>query len=234
MKILLFLVVFSSSVFAQNLEYPELNVTPRASDRIKMEAKTESDHSTQFWAIQAASLMTIVSSSMAGSEISDKAKDDGKEMVATVGMAAGAVLLGATYWMGSHYNPYAKAHAKLKAMPRKSKRDQLTLERMAEEEIKSLKSLGQKMRWISSIGNFALSAAAADIADDESDAKIVAALSGAVAIGSFFFQTHWERVEEEQDKYKKRIFGPVAFNPTVLFDSNSQKYITGMSLTTTF
>ncbi len=234
MKFLLVCILFSTSVFGQNLDYPELNVTPRASDRITIEARQESDSSSQFWAIQVSSMATFLTSLSASSELSDKAKEDGNEIVPSIGMAVSAGILGISYWYGSHYRPYASSYNKLKAYPRKSKREQLTLERLAEEEINSLKRLGQKLRWVSSFANLSLSIAVAEVVRDESDTSNLSPLSAALAVGSFFVSTHWEDVAQEQEKYKKRIFGPVAFTPTVLFNSFSQKYISGFSLRTTF
>lgn len=236
MRILcLSLVLLSSNLLAQSLEYPELNVTPRASERLKIEASREDDSAySQFYAIQVSGLSSLVAGVMGMSETSKDAEDDGRDILPSVAAGIGLAWVGATYYMASSYRPYKAAYIKLSKMPYKSTRDRLTMERLAEEELHALKSMGRKMRWISAVSNLALAGAVMDTTEKESDAKMAAGVAAAFAIGSVFFPLHWEKVSDEQDQYKKRIFSPVALTPALFKDIKSNKNVMGMNLVMSF
>ena len=137
---LVFVLVFSTQAFAQDLSYPELNVTPRASKRVSYEAKLESGGIwLEYAPIQLSSLMLLGAGSMSSGNV--KNEKDEQEAAPGVAIAVGAVWLGATTWALSSYRPYRAALKRLAKLPYKSKRDKLTRERLAEEELNNLKSL---------------------------------------------------------------------------------------------
>ncbi|MBT4792379.1 MAG: hypothetical protein HON90_12480 [Halobacteriovoraceae bacterium] len=231
---LLSLLVFLSSVncFAQEMGYPELNVTPKATTRIQLESKQEARHA---WPnnlpIQASGLMTLVAGAMSSSSLIDDGEK--RDLAPLVGMGVGAMWVGISTWMGLSYRPYKTAYGKIKKYQYKTKRQKIITERMAEEEIHSLKALGRKLRWFSVASNLIASAYLAENVEDESDAKAIAGVSAAVAILPLFFSYRWENVSEEQDKYKRKIFGPLVMAP-IMFDPINQKSATGLSLNLTF
>ena len=233
MRILLlgFFICFNS--FAQDLPYPELNVTPRASDRISLEAKRESEFAwSQLMAIQISSLGTMIAGGMGVSVVTDEAKDRGEDIAPTVALGVGGLWLGASVWTAMSHRPYRQAYYLLKKLPKKSKRDQLTLERLAEEEINSLRRVAKRARWLSAVSNLAANAFVMGAVESESGAQVAAGTSALLSIASIFFPLRWETVADEQEKYKKRIFSPVALIPAS-FSSGRETY-SGLSLHLTF
>lgn len=235
MKISVVLLMLISSVsFAQELSYPELNVTPRATERIKIEVKEEAGIAwSQHMAVQLSSLSTLVAGAMSTSSIDEEKKDDGGNMAPTVAIAVGGAWLGATAWAAMKFRPYRSAYYRLKKMPYKSKREKLTVERLAEEEINEMRTLGRRIRWFSVATNLAASGYLMGNLESESDAQISAGFSALLALGPLFFKYHWEDVANEQDKYKKKIFSPVAMMP-ITKNPFSNDRASGVSLLYTF
>ena len=236
---ILLLSILTTTVCAQDLSYPELHVTPRASARIKLEAKDEASNTFKsFLPMQVSAISTFVAAYMLSGKVEDgtiagETVDDGKKAAPGIAMGISALWLGATTWASMKFRPYRSSYRKKKKMPYRSKREKLTVERLAEEEINSLKRVGKRMKWISVITNLGLGAmlndANPDITDDQKGAKFVASLSQVLAFAPLFFTTQWETVAEEQDKYKKKIYAPVAMTP-ILMDPTNTYAATGASL----
>lgn len=228
----LILVFISINSFSQELSYPELNVTPRASERIKIELRDEAGRAwTSHLSVQLASIATLISGGMSSSSISDS-KEDG-DMAPAIAMGVGAAWLGATTWAALSYRPYRRFYSRIRKMPYKTKRQKLTVERLSEEKINSLKKMGKRIRWFAAISNLAASGFLIDNVESDSDAQISASFSALMALGPIFFNYHWEDVANEQEKYKKKIFSPVAMLP-IFKNPISGKTASGVSLLYTF
>lgn len=223
------LISFSLSTFAQDLSYPELQVTPRATDRVKIELREEAGRAwTSHLAVQLSGLATLVAGSMAGSAV-DTDKDE-KEISPKIAMGVGLAWLGATSWAAASYRPYRSFYNdRMRKMSYKTQRDKLTAERLAEEEINSLRKLGTRIRWYSAVTNLAASGFLMSNVDSDSDAHKAAGLSALLALGPLFFNYHWEDVATEQEKYKKKIFAPIAMAP-IMSDPFSNAKASGVSL----
>jgi hypothetical protein len=230
---LLWILLVATSVGAQELSYPELHVTPRASSRISMEVNDEASYAWKsHMPIQLSALTTLVAASALQGNAKDD-KDDNMEMVPGIVMGVSAAWIGATAWAAMKYRPYANAVEKLKKLPQGSMREKLTLERLAEEEMNSLRSMAQKIKWLSVITNLGMSALLVQAnpgdTDDQKQARLMANLSGVMAFAPLFFSYRWETVANEQEKYKKKIYAPVAYAPIVQ-DPFSLTSATGMQL----
>ena len=154
LALLLSFICFNS--FAQDLMYPELQVTPRATKRIRLEMRGEAGNAwTSNLPVQLSALATLAAGMSSGTDI-DIEKDESKisQMVA---IGVGATWLAATTWAASAYRPYRSMSRKLKKLRYKSKRDKLTAERLAEEEINSLRRIGKRIRWYSTFSNLGAS-----------------------------------------------------------------------------
>ena len=238
--------LMATTVGAQDLSYPELHVTPRASQRIKLETSEEANKNfTSFLPIQLSAITTIAAGYMLSGKVEDhipsgstEVVDDGKKAAPAVAMGVGAILLGATTWASMSYRPYKTAYEKtkrnMKRLGKNSKRKMLTIERLAEEEINSLAKMGMRLRYISAATNLALASMLADAnegeTDDQKGAQFVSSLSMIMAITPLFFKTRWEEVAEEQEKYKKKIYAPISWAP-IMRDPSNKYTATGMSLT---
>ncbi|MBC75661.1 MAG: hypothetical protein CME64_06565 [Halobacteriovoraceae bacterium] len=232
--IALLIMTFSTLAQSQDFSYPELNVVPRATERIKMEVRSEEGHAWKSnMALQIASIMTLTTGFLGSSNIEKDKEDD---YAAEVSMAVGAGWLAATVWASMNYRPYRSAYVKMRKMPYKTKREKLLKERIAEEKINSLRSIGKKIRWAGAITNLAASLNLQGAIDDETDegkrAKTLASVSAAVSLASFFFPSRWEEVADEQEKYKKKIYSPVSLAPAI-FNTN-KGYASGLALAWNF
>lgn len=226
---LLMMLMMATTVGAQDLSYPELHVTPRASKRIKMEIRDEASYAWKsHLPIQISAATTLV----AALQIQGDTKED-QDMIPTIAMGVSAAWIGATAWAALSYRPYRAAYLRLKKMKRKTKRDRLVFERMAEEEINSLRSIGTKLKWLSVVTNLAMAgslvSANPNETDDQKTANNIAGLAGLMAFAPLFFDYRWERVADEQEKYKKKIYAPVAWAP-ILMDPSGMNKATGMNL----
>jgi hypothetical protein len=224
--------VFSTQLLATELEYPELTMAPRNSERITIEAKHETRELWQIYLpIQLSAASTLTAGIMMGTDINEST--DEKKISPILGMSAGGALLGLTLWMQMSYRPYLSAYQKLKAFPDKDKRQTLTRERMAEEEINAIARVGRNLRYVSFISNFTTSAFMLYASNPKTDGQITSSISLSLSFLPLIFTTQWERVASEQEKYKKRIYAPVAMTP-ILQSPFDQDIANGMSFTYLF
>lgn len=224
----IFLGFFSLCTFAQSLHYPELEVTPRATERVKIETQNESsDAWTSNLPIQVSAVATFVAGAMSAGSIDDD-KEDGK-LAPTLAIGVGALWIGATTWAAMKYRPYKQAYADLKKYPYKSEREKLIAERMAEEELDSLARLGRNMRYLSVATNLAASAFMLENVEQESDAKFAAGISALLSLTPLFFKYSWEKIACDQKKYKKKIYSPITMAPMIRRTSDGN-FTSGLSL----
>lgn len=233
MKFLITLLNFTVITgFAQEMHYPELEVTPRATERIKIEAKREAgDAWISNIPVQLSGLMTFAAGAMSTNSIKDD-KPEG-DMAPTVAMGVGALWLGASVWATTSYRPYLNTYKKIKKFPYKSNRQKLVAERMAEEELKRLARLGRNIRYLSVLTNLAASGYLLENVEGESDAQMVAGFSALAAITPLFFKYSWERINCEQNKYKKKIYSSVVMSPLIKRAKNGS-FSSGISLALQF
>jgi len=235
MKLLtILLVFFSSTSFAQQMEYPELNVTPRAKDRIRLEIKDEAGNA---WAnqlpIQLAALTTLTAATMVSSEVDTTTSPDA-DLIPAFAMGVGALWIGYSAWAAAAYRPYRSFFVnKIRRMPYRTLREKLTVERLAEEELNSLASSGARIRYFAAATNLATSIFLLDVVKDNTDAKKAAELSILTSLTPLFFPFHWEKVAKEQEKYKKKIFSPVAMTP-IMHNPFSKKFEAATGLAMSF
>ncbi len=228
MILALVLGLFTSLSFAQEMEYPELNVTPRASDRVRLEAREEAGKAwSSHFSIQLSALSTLAAGAMVSANLDDEKND--RVLAPTVAMVTGALWLGVSTWSAISYRPYKETYLKLKKLPYKSKRDKLTVERLAEEELSAMRTMGRRIRWFSAATNLAASLFLLDSVKSDTDAEVAANVSSLLSVLPLFFKYHWEDVANEQDKYKKKIFSPVAMAP-IITNPITQTKATGIAL----
>ena len=230
LKLLMLGVLFCSSAMAQDYSYPELSVSPRASERLKIE---ESENSS--WMIHAPlqiSAITTLAAGLNSSSIKDGKSDKSAFTAAT---AVGAGWLGVSLWMQLYYKPYYLGLQSIKRIPHKTPREQLIYERMAEEHINNAAVLAKKIKWLSFVTNLGTSAWVMADSEAGSSGKTLGIIGAVAAFGPLLFPYRWESIAEEQKNYKKKIFGPITMNSSVLnVPGEVNSFIPGMVLNTTF
>lgn len=220
----------ANSAIAQTYSYPELNVVPRASDRLEMESKWERTHRNKVHlGVQASALTTLI----AGLTADVDTRDDEDEISSKLAVGVGLGWLAISYAMSRKYYPYTYGAKDLKKIKGNSTRDQLTRERMAEEVINNAAATGKRMKWISFTTNLLANSYLSTTSKSKSTGSYVAALGVLMSFTPFIFNYHWEDVATEQDKYKKKIYAPVA-STGLLFNPFENKAIPGMTLSMQF
>ncbi len=223
----------SVSIYAQEKsDYPELQVTPRASERLAMESEYEKVKPWTFQSAISYSAIATIAASMIQSGNINLSKDP-EEHSKTVGMLVGGGWLAMNMFMAYQYQGYTSALNKIAALPAKTQREQLIKERMAEEEIRALGRIGKTMKWASFATNFAASGYMLSKAKKDSSAQIFDGIAVAASFLPLIFSNHFEEVSTEQQQYKKKIFGTISSN--FLFqDPGTNKWAPGVGFVATF
>lgn len=221
-----------SSSFAEDLSYPELMVTPRASTRVLMEAKKE--HSEQ-WStqlpFQVSSVSTLVTGIIQTSNV-DKTKDLDSHS-ALAGIVVGGLWTAANYYYASHYRAFTRAYREIQKIPKKTRREELIRERLAEERINQIAATYKRLKWISFATNFGAAVYMVAKAKSGSISKPLGLYSALAALTPLIFSTKYEDVAKEQKAYKKKIYAPVV-STTLLYDQIHRKYLPGAMVSMQF
>tara|TARA_Y100000817_G_C16818666_1_gene527835 strand:- start:418 stop:1182 length:765 start_codon:yes stop_codon:yes gene_type:complete len=246
-----FVFLFSTFSFAEplKLNYPELMVTPRASERLKLESIKETSESGRWYKehtpIQASALLSIFSGTLAKANVSDfdsnewssvsDYEKDKKEFKqgADLLLFNGLTWLGITTYMAYSYKPFSQGLSETNRLPSQSKRQQLTKERIAEEKLYDAYIVGQRMAWTYAVLNTLLAVNIMDFAGkgDNSELKTGLALTAASSFLPLFFRYRSYDVYQQHQIYKKKIYGPVA-SATLIPTRNA--LVPGIGITGTF
>lgn len=226
--------VCSQQALSQELLYPELTVSPKASERLKMEAEDESKSRwTTHIPMQVSALATLFAGIYAGSDkpTNATAKElDQADWASKVGIGVGVAWLGVTAYMATSYTPYADGLAKTTGLPTKTKYEQLVKERLSEEAIEAPAALAKRLTWLSVATNLGASAFIASSAGEK--AKIVGGVAAVASLAPIIFRYHWTTVHRHHKNYKKRIYGPVA--SFTLLKGDDEALVPGFNWSMTF
>lgn len=218
----------------ESMGYPELQVVPRASERLKMEARLEASqwYYTQ-WPIMLSGLATaytgFTSDSNRKESLTSKEKKDADTIaMATQGIGVawivGGVLMGAQ-------QPYLRAERSLKKHTGKDERTQLLRERLSEEAFEKSARTMRVLQVASVITNFAANGMSVIYSDDQG--KMVAGVSALLAFLPLIFEDHNISVHEKHIEYKKKIYAPLK-SASVHYDPYSKTITPVQTLTWTF
>lgn len=224
--------VFSSHVFAQQ-NYPELMVSPLASERLKREAVYENKNKiTPHLPIQISGIATLAAGISAHSDL-DKDKDE-EGVGPKIAMVVGGSWVLATLWMQASYRPYLKGYNEVKKMPYATAKNQLAAERRAEEHIDETARFYRKLKWLSFGSNLLASGYALDSAKKDSTGQAISIVGVAASFLPLLFPYHAEQVSEDQRNYKKKVFGPITFGNGLLTDPVRGKPVLGLTAALVF
>lgn len=194
---------------APDFEYPELLVTPRTSERLEREANAEArGRWTVNLPIQVSAALTFTTALIHSGTL-DVNRDPNKRS-ALAGEVVGGAWIVATVALSAFYRPYSSGWEEVGPMPARSKREQLSRERLAEEAIERPARLSRRLSILSAATNFAAAVYMANYSGKGTlgvPATIVSAIAAFVPI---VFPYHWQTVANDQREYKKRIYGPIA------------------------
>lgn len=198
--------------FLAGLDYPELQVVPRASERLQMEAQDEKNSLIgSYWPIQ----LSAIALMMAGVNASGKYKDDNPSsseksenlFASQMGVLVGAVWIGGTYYL-NHTLSYSRALPDIKKISGKDKKSQLLRERLSEEALERPAKVAKTLTNLSIATNFILATYIA------THSKQTRPSYAGIAIGLSFLplliENHIVENWEKHQEYKRKIYAPIS------------------------
>lgn len=196
----------------RNLDYPELQVAPRASERLFSEATWEK--SAGYWsnsAIEFSALTTLIAGAAQYGNYKDSVKTDTEKKdsnyAAYAAMAVGASWLGISYYL-YQAEPYNNAAATIRQQKVTDKKSELVRERMAEEALeRPARNMGTLTN-LSVLSNFLASAYVISYAN--SDNRLYAGIAALSSLAPWIFGNRYVDTYNKHLEYKKRIFTPLS------------------------
>lgn len=231
------LVSHASESFAQAPEstsqgsgfhYPELLVTPSASQRLLEEEKRESQNRfMDFWPLQVSGVATLLAGASAMGERKDGKTADA-HYAGLAAMTVGGAWLGASTILAMTYTPYRDGALRVKKFAGTTKQQQLARERFAEEALQEPAALAVRLKWLSVFSNAAASLAVAGASKDRMT-QAAGGVSALVSLTPWLFPLRLEKIWDYHDEYKRKVFGPVA-SGGLMWDPASKAYVPGLML----
>jgi hypothetical protein len=222
---------------AKEFDYPELLVSPSASERLQQEAKDEQKSRwTNHWAIQASALATlmagITSNSDPGKNVeaaTTKGEELGSKSAAKAALYVGGSWLAITAGMSVFYSPYQNGWSRIQGMPQSSKKDKLAFERYAEEALFAPARVATFMKWASFLTNAGANAAIIQNAANSST-KTLGMIGIAGSTFPLIFDHHWSEIYRVQGEYKKKIYGSLtSANISILPHNNGMSAVSNLA-----
>lgn len=206
-------------------EYPELMVSPSASERLSQEAKNEAKNSWKaHWTLESSAILTVIAGVMASSDPGKKSDlpDGETAMTKTASLAAfsiGGGWLALSAFLSTAYSPYTSGAQDVARTGRgTTKREQLAYERRAEEALYRPARISNVLKWAS----FATNLAAGGLVVSSAKNDMTKIAGGVAVIGSLLplmFEHPWSEAHRFQNDYKKRIYGPLVYHNVSLVPS---------------
>lgn len=187
--------------------YPELQVVPRASERLRMEAKDERGNwFVAHWPIELSGIVTmgVGLTNQVRDGLSDKEETDAK-MIKNLTTATGAAWLIGGLVLGIQ-KPYATGYYRI-GKPVKDERGALMRERLAEESLERPAKTMRVLQHISVATNFVMNGLSAIYADDKG--RVVAGVGAVLAFLPYMFEDHSITAYNKHVEYKKKIYTPI-------------------------
>jgi hypothetical protein len=194
-----------------SMGYPELQVVPRASERLAIEAKAEDNGAAvMHWPLEVTGLATVAVSFAAKANLVANPTTKQQSDAATISSIGAAVGLGtvASGVLLGLQRPYRSGLNAINKYPGKDDRSMLLRERLAEED---LEKAAETMRVVEDVvvtTNVIMNVASAWHANETG--QIVAAVGVAMSFLPWVFEDRSIEIYEKQIEYKKKIYVPLA------------------------
>jgi hypothetical protein len=194
----------------KGLDYPELQVVPRATDRLAMETQNEKEYGwVAFWPYQVSSIATILAGNrLRGNYKAEFTSDQERRDSDNIGMTAMAVGIGglglSIYLIKSDL--YGDSYKRIKAMKVTDKRSELLRERLAEEALEKPAHLINMLTTVSVTLNGLANVAVASQAN--ADVRAYAAVGLVASFLPWMFSNRYVDNWNKQLEYKRKIYTP--------------------------
>ncbi len=195
----------------KGLDYPELQVVPRASDRLVMETQNEREYGwVAFWPYQISSIATLLAGNRLRGNykadvVTDQAKQD-SDNIALSAMAVGVGGLGLSIFLIKS-DLYGDSFRRIKATKVTDKRSELFRERLSEEALEKPAHLINMLTTVSVTMNVLANAAVASQANG--DVRAFAAVGLVAAFLPWMFSNRYVDNWNKQLEYKRKIYTPL-------------------------
>lgn len=195
----------------ESLDYPELQVVPRASERVLAEAQQEKDDTLlKEWPLLLPSTLTLLNGiQLSGKHRADATKDERDQLTWATRSAS---LIGGSALFLSYYlqrqNAANQTYVSLRKISAQSKRGQLHRERISEEFLESQASLRRKIEWLSMGSQFLVNGWLYSLTPDKN--RPLVALTGLTTSLPFIFESRSITNYENYLRSKRRIYIPIS------------------------
>lgn len=193
----------------ESLDYPELQVVPRATQRLTLEAAEEKKNFWYVhWPFYGSALATILSAQQQQSnlkaDLESKERSDAKDRL-TISSAIGTAWLVGMVVL-SFDRPYQKGKDTVEKIGGRSKETALMRERIAEETFETPARLISKLKWISVVSNFVANSVALD--EVNTDGQVYAGVGILASFLPLVFEHTYTYNYEKHQEYKRKIYAP--------------------------
>lgn len=194
------------------LDYPELQVVPRASERLAIESAAIKDKGIfTLFPYVAASFVTLSSGVLVGANIRDdisiQDRDDA-QVNARLATGVGLAGLGLAFWY-TYSDSYGAVSAQIRGLKNKDRRTELLKERLAEEAFEKSAQQLKQWKWVFVGLNLVVNAQLTG--KSKGDNNAAPTLGIAASLLPLFISTGYETNYDKQLEYKRRIYVPLTW-----------------------
>ncbi len=202
--------VGSMSDITSALDYPELQVVPRASERLRMESVNEKNWYFTHWQVEASGLATLTNALLAQGEYRPNLSQNDQTTAAT--MISISEVFGAGWLIGGvivgSQKPYHEGLDSISHLKEKDERSTLFRERLAEESLERTAKLMRPIKWASALTNFSTTVVTGIYLSDQG--RIVAGVAAVIGLLPLLYEDRSIDVYEKHLDYKRKIYRPMS------------------------
>lgn len=194
----------------KSLDYPELQVVPRASQRLKMESGEEGDNWWYIhWPMYVSALATAGFGSTASQSLRDDLNETEKNDAKSAALAAKTV--GVSWFLGTMLlasrKPYQKGYKRIRGISGSGRSNELMRERLSEEVLEKTAHQFKVLSYVSVFTNMAVAGYAGSFLTDRG--RVTAAVTGMLSFLPIIFDDWYVYNYNKHLEYKRNIFAPV-------------------------
>lgn len=197
--------------FLAGLDYPELQVVPKASERLQLEADEEKSSAVgNYWPVQISAIALMLAGTTSAGKYKEDAPTDSQkkenQFASQMGLLMGGIWLGATYYL-DHSLSYRRSLPDIRKINGKDKKSLLLKERLSEEALERPAKTAMMINTMSVWSTFVLA-----VYINEHSKQTLPSYAG-LAMGLSFLPwlidnrviENWQKHQE----YKRKIYAPV-------------------------
>lgn len=205
----------------KNLDYPELQVAPRATERLIQMAQAEDSYGPlNQWTILSSGLLTAVTGIRSKGIYKEtnptNAQKRDADMASNTAMGVGLAWLAVGSYL-SFKKPIYSGFTEIKKISAKDRRGDLTRERMAEEVMERAAKIQSTLNNLAVVTNFAASVYVTSYADE--DNRVYGLIAATASVLPWVFPNMYETNYNKHIEYKRKIYAPL-----VWFDVKPDNY----------